>query len=244
MDKRGGRTKAAGPPADYRAIDAVLEAEYRAEGAGKAPLLTLGRRNILDTLILTVLSQATNDRLSAKAFADLKAAFPDWEAALQAPAAAVAEAIRHGGLAGQKAPRIQRILARIKADHGRLDLEFLRNWPAGRAYEYLNEFEGVGPKTAACTLLFAAGQPLFPVDTHILRLVRRMGLAPEKATAEAVQRQLNGEIPEDLRYRLHVNLIEHGRTVCHPRKPECQRCVVRLWCSWGQEREKSGEYRP
>ncbi len=224
----------------YETIDAALAAVYgdgaAQNGAGKTPLLSLGRGNILDTLILTILSQATNDRNSARAYSDLKAAFPGWEAALRAPAGQLAGAIRHGGLADQKAPRIQGILARIQADQGRLDLEFLRDWPPEKAFEYLTSFDGVGPKTAACTLLFAAGHPFFPVDTHILRIAHRMGLVPPKSTAEAAQRQLQVEIPTDLHYRLHVNLIEHGRAVCHPRNPGCPECVLRESCHWGRGR--------
>jgi len=214
---------------ELRELSRILSEAYDDTG-GKGPLLQGASQDPLDTLILTILSQATNDTNSGRAFDDLKRAFPDWEAVRTAPTSEVERAIARGGLAAQKAPRIQRILDQILEAHGSLDLDFLRSRPPEEAFRYLTSFDGVGPKTAACVLLFALDRPVFPVDTHILRVSKRLGLVDPRATAEKAQEILGQVIPPDCVYPLHINLIEHGRRVCRSRNPACEICVVKPEC--------------
>ena len=184
----------------------------------------------VDTLIKTVLSQATNDRNSEQAFAQLKQAFPSWEKAAAAQEEQITGLIRIGGLGPQKAKRIKAILQAIREQAGSYNLDFLAGMTTSEAWDFLMGLGGVGPKTAACTLLFAFGRPVFPVDTHIHRIARRLGLAQEKDTAEKVQRQMQDLVPPDLSEPLHVNLIRLGRDICHARKPDCEGCPLRDLC--------------
>jgi endonuclease-3 len=188
------------------------------------------RRDPLDELVLTVLSQNTNDRNRDRAYAALRERYPRWEDVLGASDAAVARAIRAGGLANQKARRIRRILARIRRERGALDLGFLRRWPARRAADYLASFTGVGEKTVNCVLLFSLGKAAFPVDTHIHRLAIRLGFAPPAADAADVHRILGGLVPARDYYPAHLNLIRHGREVCRARRPDCPRCPLARIC--------------
>jgi len=184
----------------------------------------------LDQLIATVLSQNTNDRNSGEGFRRLKRRFRSWKKVAEAPVADVAEAIHVSGLANIKARRIQHILRKVKADNGRYTLQSLGKLSAGEAKEYLNSFKGVGPKTVACVLLFSFDMPVFPVDTHILRVSKRLGLVPPRTTAEQAHEEWQRMIPEELVYPLHLLIIEHGRLTCHARGPECPRCVIRQDC--------------
>lgn len=189
-------------------------------------------RDPLDTLVITILSQATSDSNCRRAFLELRSRFPSWEEVLAAPVEEVERAISVGGLAGQKAPRIQEILRRLDREQGRPSLEFLRDWPPRKARDYLASLPGVGPKTAACVLLFALDMPAFPVDTHILRVARRLGLVDDRAGAAATQRELEEVVPPDVAYPLHLNLIEHGRKFCRPQDPRCQACPLGQECRY------------
>ena len=184
----------------------------------------------LDSLIGTILSQNTSDVNSGRTFESLKRRFQTWERVLLATPRRIAGAIRPGGLAGIKSRRIKAILSDIKKSHGRLDLGFLKEMPAGEGYDYLLSFKGVGPKTAACVLLFACRKPAFPVDTHILRIGKRLGWARPKESAEAFQDRMLGRIPRGWVYSLHINMIAHGRVVCRPRRPKCRECVLVKLC--------------
>lgn len=195
-------------------------------------------RSALDALIGTILSQHTSDANSNAAFAGLRRAFPSWDACLDAHPRALEMAIRCGGLARQKTRNIRSILATLRAERGRLSLEFLGRRPTAQALDYLRGLPGVGPKTAACVLLFYWGRPVFPVDTHIHRIARRMGLIPETATAAEAHEILGDHCPPGLVYPLHVLLIEHGRRVCRARGPSCGSCALRDLCLWPQ---KSGD---
>jgi len=188
------------------------------------------RSEPLDELILTVLSQHTNDRNRDRAYAALRERFPRWEDVLAASDGAVAKAIAVGGLANQKGKRIRRILTRIRAEHGDLDLGFLKRWSDAKVGEYLRSFVGVGEKTANCVLLFALGRPAFPVDTHIHRLSIRLGLVPKASDAAAVHQRLGTLVPGRDAYAAHLNLIRHGREVCHARRPACGACVLADLC--------------
>ncbi|MBE3097909.1 MAG: endonuclease III [Planctomycetes bacterium] len=181
-------------------------------------------------LIGTVLSQNTTDRNSHAAMERLRSALPDWDRAADAPLSAIAAAIRPAGLHRQKARNLRAILRRIRAERGRISLDFLRRWPTGRTREYLLSLPGVGPKTAACVLLFSLRRPVLPVDTHVHRVSRRLGLIGPRVTAEQAHDLLADIVPPAKVYAFHVLLIEHGRKVCHARRPECGVCVLSDVC--------------
>lgn len=186
----------------------------------------------LGGLIATVLSQHTSDVNSERAYAQLVSRFPTWEAARDAPEEEIAEAIRPGGLARIKAERIQRILRELTArvGGGPLTLDALRGKSLADAAAYLRGFSGVGPKTAACVLLFSLGMPAFPVDTHVWRVAKRLGLISARVSAESAHGILESLIPPGWRHTMHVDLIQHGRRICHAQRPACERCPLRPEC--------------
>jgi endonuclease-3 len=186
----------------------------------------------LDELISTILSQNTNDANRDRAFKRLRQRFPTWEQVRDAPAQEVIEAIRPAGLANQKGPRIQEALLKISEERGALSLDFLANLPLKEARAWLTSIKGVGPKTAAIVLLFSLGRPAFAVDTHVHRVSRRLGLFGERVNAEKAHELLEALIPTDWYYALHLNMVRHGRQVCHARKPDCQACVLRDLCDY------------
>jgi len=188
------------------------------------------RRDPLDVLVQTILSQNTTDVNSRRAFTRLKERFPSWEDVARAPATEVAAAIAPAGLGPTRARRIRDILEQLTRERGRPDLSFLEQMPSEAACDYLLQLHGVGPKTAACVLLFALGRPVFPVDTHIHRIMRRLGLIPERSGPQEAQRLCVGVVPPDLALPLHLGLIEHGRRICRPRRPECHRCPLDPRC--------------
>jgi endonuclease III len=194
-------------------------------------------RDPLDGLILIVLSQATNDINCDRAFRSLKTAFPTWQDVLDAPVDAVADAIRGGGLANQKAARIQQMLRRMKEESGVLDLSWMREATPRSCIEYLEKFHGIGPKTIACVLMFFLNKPAFPVDTHVLRVTKRLGWLRPRASAEEAHHVLGALVPDDCKLDLHVNLISHGRAVCRAQGnggPRCGECILRRQCRYGK----------
>ena len=200
-----------------------LEAAY-----GKAVLRT--RRPALDELVLTILSQNTSDRNSEHAYARMRERFPTWGDVRDAPETELVEALRPGGLAVQKAPRIQAVLR----DLDRLDLEWLGGVPADEAMRWLVALPGVGPKTASCVLLFSLDVPVMPVDTHIHRIALRVGLVPAGTTADAAHALLTEMTPPDRMLEAHLLLIRHGRTTCTARRPRCEECVLLDMCDYGR----------
>jgi len=188
----------------------------------------------VDELVSTILSQNTNDVNRDRAFYALRERFAAWEAVRDAPEADVVDAIRPAGLANQKGPRIQAVLRAITEERGALDIGFLRDLPVDQARAWLTKFKGVGPKTAAIVLLFSLGRPAFPVDTHVHRVTGRLGLRPESMSADDSHAHFEGLLPPDTYYAAHLNLIRHGREVCHARKPACAGCVLLKLCPFGQ----------
>ncbi len=199
-----------------------------------------GTLDPLSELILTILSQNTADTNSGRAYDSLRERFPTWEAVLGADPADLAEAIHIGGLANIKAPRIQEILRQLQEERGSLSLDFLADIPVADAREYLTSLHGVGPKTAACVLLFALRKPVFPVDTHVHRVTRRLGLIPQKATPEKTGLLLEEMVPEEVYYPFHVNLIRHGRAVCKAGRPRCEACPIAQECDYLNLGHKQG----
>jgi endonuclease-3 len=194
------------------------------------------RLDPLDVLIETILSQSTTDINSGRAFENLKRRFPSWEQARRARVASIEAAIRSGGLARQKSRRIKAILNEIYERRGSLDLSFLCSAPIEDAVQFLSSLKGVGPKTLACTLLFACQRPLFPVDTHIFRIGQRLGLLPKKCSLEEAHRQMAELFPAERYYEIHINLIRHGRKICRPRNPRCQECCLIECCQFYGQR--------
>lgn len=186
----------------------------------------------LDVLIGTILSQSTTNVNSYRAFENLKQRFPTWEAARRARVTSIEAAIRSGGLARQKSGRIKQLLNEIHQRRRSLDLSFLRTAPLEEAKRFLGSFKGVGPKTVACTLLFACNRPVFPIDTHIFRIARRLGLIPDRCSDEEAHRLMGEMIPRKRYYEAHINLIRHGRRVCRPRNPLCEQCCLVDYCEY------------
>jgi endonuclease-3 len=188
------------------------------------------QRPPVDELVSTILSQHTSDINTERAYLSRKRRFPTWQHVLEAPVAHVAEAIRHGGLARQKAPRIHEALREILERTGGFDLAFLADEPLDDARNWLTALNGVGPKTASCVLLFSLQRPALPVDTHVHRVALRLGFVPPRTTAERAQAQLEAQIAPGDRYDAHLLLIKHGRETCVARTPRCHLCVLAARC--------------
>lgn len=184
---------------------------------------------------MTVLSQNTNDINRDRAFNSLKKNFPGWSDVAAASPSAIARRIKIGGLANIKSKRIIKILRQIGERSPDFSLSFLKEMSDQDAREYLMEFEGVGPKTASCVLMFSLGRKTMPVDTHVHRISTRLGLIPDGCTAEEAHdwyEQL--DLPVDI-YQLHLNMIQHGRTICRPQKPKCKECPLKRQCLYYRE---------
>ena len=206
-------------------------------------------------LILTILTQNSADVNAELAFDSLRRAYPstkpaerhlpgqgwggvglseapppDWAAVETAPLPELVDAIRPGGLHNQKAPRIQATLRRIREERGDYSLEFLGALPPLEARTWLTQIDGIGTKTASVLLLFCFNMPLVPVDRHVDRVAHRIGLIPTKVSADAAHDYFLALFRPEQAYEAHVNLIRHGRVVCHARRPECDRCPVRARC--------------
>jgi len=195
------------------------------------PCRPLRRRdNPLNTLIHTILSQNTSDANSDRAYAALRRRFPAWEDVHRAPLRTLISSIRSGGLANIKAVRIKALLEEIWAEQGHFDLSFLRDLSDEEVRAYLARFKGIGSKTIACVLLFGMGRPAFPVDTHVFRVSRRLGLVDGRQTPEKAQEFLESRIPPDGRHALHLYLVQHGRQVCKAQRPLCAECVLARVC--------------
>ncbi len=182
----------------------------------------------LDQLVLTILSQNTSDRNSYSAFSNLKRKYPVWEDLIGASEEEIAEVIRIGGLGNIKAKRIKGTLVAIMEKRRNLDLSYLKEIPTEEALSFLTKLKGVGPKTAACVLLFSFGKPVLPVDTHIHRVSKRLSLIGNADRLKA-HKILQKIVPEEQVYSFHINMIEHGRRICKP-KPKCPKCVLNGIC--------------
>ncbi len=212
--------------ANRRPIRAIHRRLVRRFGPLRAPR----RTDPLDELILTVLSQHTSDANADRSFRSLRAGFPTWDAVARARTSAIAEAIRSGGLANVKAPRIQAILRAIREREGGYTLSFLGTRPDAEVRRYLTSLPGVGPKTAAVVMAFSLDRLTIPVDTHVHRTARRLGLVSSRTSAERAHRVLDELTPPELRVDLHVGLITLGREVCKAGRPRCEVCPLADLC--------------
>jgi endonuclease-3 len=180
-------------------------------------------------LILTVLSQSTNDRNRDVAYLRLRERFATWEQVRDAPVDELEEAIRPGGISKVKSARIKSILQAI-APEKEISLDGLAEMTVPQAQEYLTALPGVGRKTAACVLLFALGMRDVPVDTHVSRVGTRLGLFRPKAPFEEMHDEMLAITPRGQELEFHINLLRHGRRTCHARRPECGACALQRMC--------------
>jgi len=187
-------------------------------------------RDPVSTLMATVLSQNTSDANSKRAFHSLITAFGNWEAVAEASVDEIAQSIKLGGLAEVKAKRIKLILQEIRELQGCLDLSFLRGLPLSEAKSWLRQLPGVGPKTAGCVLLFSLGRPALPVDTHVFRVAKRLGLIDSKVSPEQAHELLESVVPPEDIYSFHVHMVEHGRRICKAQRPCCHLCALQGLC--------------
>lgn len=192
-------------------------------------------RDPVNTMVSAIISQNTNDTLRDRAWRRLRERFPTWEDVRDAPVQDIVEAIKVAGLSKQKSARIKGALQRITEEQGEISLDFLQKMTVDEAKEWLTAIKGIGPKTAAIILLFALDMPAFPVDTHVHRVSRRLGLIGEKTSREKAHDELEDILPQEIYYPFHVNLIRHGREVCVARGPKCEICAVNNLCDYYAE---------
>jgi endonuclease-3 len=185
----------------------------------------------IDVLVGTILSQNTTDKNSIRAYHNLVGKYKNWNRVMNADVNEIADTIRSGGLPMIKAKRIQATLREIKKRTGKLDLDSLHDMNKDEATEFLISLHGVGPKTAAVVLAFCFGKATIAVDTHIHRVVNRLGITHEK-TPEKTQKKLNEIIPDELKNDFHLLIIEHGRSVCKSQNPRCRECVLNKICEF------------
>ncbi len=199
-------------------------------GAEYGPVRWAPRYDPASELVYTILSQHTSDVNSHRAFGSLMNHFGSIEAVADAPVEEIEESIRMGGLAKVKAPRIKETLRIVRERVGSYDLSFLAEMPMPEAKAWLKDLPGIGPKTAAIILCFSLGMPAMPVDTHIYRVSKRLGLIGRKVSADAAHDILEPMVEPESVFAFHVYLIRHGRAVCKARRPLCNRCVLASGC--------------
>jgi len=195
----------------------------------------------VDVLIRTILSQNTSDINSRRAFSALKTNFDSWQSVVSAPVERIAEVIKCGGLFRVKAARIKKILEQIETQQGYISLDFLRSKSDEEAKSYLMHLPGVGHKTASCVLLFSLGKPYLPIDTHILRVAKRLGLIDSKTSAKRAHELLQEMIPKDKIYQFHLQMMRHGRQICQAHRPRCERCALGIICPSAASRNSNAK---
>lgn len=191
----------------------------------------------LDELVLTILSQNTSDVNADRAYAAMRARFPAWAQVRDADPAALEDVLRPGGLAAQKAPRIQAVLRELSPPGGPPALGWVAGLDPNTAIDRLTRLPGVGPKTASCVLLFSLGVPVMPVDTHVHRVAGRLGLIPAGMPAGPAHAALTALVPAARMLEAHLLLIAHGRATCRARRPRCGECVLLDLCPTGRREE-------
>jgi endonuclease III len=236
-------THAAGPPAPLLEVEARL----RAYGTPRHH----NPEEPLDDLVFILLSTQTEEYNYLQTYEALRAAFPGWRGLAEAPPEQVEALLRRGGLYRRKARQLQAALSRVVADAGAPTLDFLRTWDDERVYRYLTGFDGVGNKAALCVMLYALGRAVFPVDTHVWRVARRLGWTPPKPRPTLRdERALQVAVPPGSRYALHVNVVAHGRATCLTYWPRCDTCLLANLCpsrgrpdrTWGEWRRPGGTW--
>jgi endonuclease-3 len=199
---------------------------HRRLARAHGPLTPPRRWDPLEELVFTILSQNTSDVNSERAYEALRKRFPTWDALAKATPKRVADAIRGGGLANVKAPRILAVLREIRRRERGFDVSWMRDAGDAEIEEYLSSLPGVGPKTVACVLAFSLGRPALPVDTHVHRVATRLGLIPPGMPATKAHLALAELVPPRYRIGMHVGLIRHGREICKAGRPRCEECPL------------------
>lgn len=207
------------------------------------------RDDALEELVFIILSAQTESYLYRRTFDELRERFPTWKSMFEASEEEIALAIHRGGLARKKASQLKRALSKIKADTGALSLDFLRALSDEEAMRYLTSLAGIGNKSAACIMMYSLERHVFPVDTHVWRVSRRLGLTPPvPKPTDRQERELESKVPGDIRYSLHVNMVSHGQQTCITYWPKCDSCVLADICPsrnkpdqvWGRWRKPRG----
>ena len=188
-----------------------------------------------EELVFIVLSQVTTHHSYGRVFERLRDAVGSWDDLLAMPLRRLKALIKDAGLSGQKAPRLKAIARRLTADFGRATLDPLREMTDEDAEEYLTSLPGVGVKSAKCVLMYALGREVLPVDTHVWRVARRLGLLPDDLPYGRVHGAIEEAVAPADRYAIHVNAIVHGRRLCLPLRPRCTQCFLQRACAWHHE---------
>jgi len=196
--------------------------------------LPFSSKDPMSMLVEILLSHRTYDAQTDAAYDNLLKHFGSWEAVRDAPTAEVQETIANVNFPEVKAPRIQAVMRQITEERGELNLDFLCSMPVEEAAAWLNRFEGVGPKTTACVLLFSCRLPILPVDTHVHRVSIRLGLIGKKVSADAAHTLLQALLPNEARgiYNFHKALLRHGQRICVYDRPRCNRCALNELCDY------------
>ena len=190
------------------------------------------RLDPLSNLILTILSQNTNDRNRDAAYLKLKERFSTWQDVMRGDVKQIEKAIQCGGLAKQKSERIQNILNWINCEYGSLNLDSICDEKPDEIIEKFTKLKGIGIKTISVVLMFSCGVDIFPVDTHVHRICRRLGLVANNTTAEKTFYLMKSQVPKNKSYSLHMNLLKLGRTICLARNPKCDKCPINHLCNF------------
>lgn len=193
------------------------------------------RMDPLDEVVFTILSQNTTDTNRDRAWAGMWREFDSWKSVAAAPVSRISKAIEAGGLHRTKALRIKNLLGLVLEERGDYEMDYLRDMDMEAARRDLGRFKGMGAKSINCVLLFSLGQPAFPVDTHVHRILRRVGLVDTRDLSRA-NRDIQADVPAEIAYPLHMNIIRHGREVCSARRPECWRCCIEDICGFEEKR--------
>ncbi len=238
---RGRRSEKAaagdyGSPEHIIAVLDALDAVYRNDAL---PPDVYATGEPLDGLILTLLSQNTNDRNRDMAYHALRAAYPTWREVAGLTAGEIAARIRPAGLAPTKSQRMREVLERIHRDFGDYSLRAMQAWEAAAVREYLTALPGIGPKTVACVMVFDLDMPAFPVDTHVARVSRRLGWVSPQTPPEKIQDFLEATVPPARCRGGHLNMIEHGRKVCGARRADCAACAAADLCRYRRETDSA-----
>ncbi len=229
IGKRNGIAALAARRAKAKRVSAALERELG------LPVQSSTLSPPLDVLIATVLSQNTNDKNSHRAYLGLRNRFPTWDQVAVAPSRSIAAAIRTGGMADQKSKRIKEILHRVFERVHAYSLDSLRKSPDQEIMDWLTSLPGIGPKTAACVILFSLGRDIFPVDTHVHRVCGRLELTTGARTPEETFRDMAAVVPKGKGYSFHTNLIRFGRMICRSSRPLCGECPLYDLCVYTEK---------
>ncbi len=190
--------------------------------------------SVLDVLIATKLSQNTTDKSSFTAFTNLKSNFKNWDDAAAASVDKIKECIKVCGLSNTKAKNVRDMLNSMLDNYGTLDLSFMKEYSDEKIYKEFLQYEGIGVKTISCVLIFALGRDAFPVDTHVHRVLNRLGIVKTNSPGKTFE-EMNCKIPEGKKYELHSNLIKFGRNICRAKNPLCGICFLYSLCSFKEK---------